>query len=143
MNEADNEASTKGVDALLNYETVKYFGNDEHEGRRYDAALRQYQGAAERSKVSLSLLNAGQALIVSLGVTALMVFAGFGVVGGTMSVGDFVMVNAYLIQVAMPLNLLGTVYREIKQSLIDLEALFGLLGQPPEVRDPPDGHMLP
>ncbi len=143
MNEADNEASTKGVDALLNYETVKYFGNDEHEGRRYDAALRQYQGAAERSKVSLSLLNAGQALIVSLGVTALMVFAGFGVVGGTMSVGDFVMVNAYLMQLAMPLNLLGTVYREIKQSLVDMEALFGLLGQPPEVRDPPDGHMLP
>jgi ATP-binding cassette subfamily B protein len=143
MNEADNEASTKGVDALLNYETVKYFGNDAHEGRRYDVALRQYQHAAERSKVSLSLLNAGQALIVSLGVTALMIFAGFGVVGGTMSVGDFVMVNAYLIQVAMPLNLLGTVYREIKQSLIDLEALFALLGQPPEVRDPPDGRLLP
>ena len=142
MNEADNEASTKGVDALLNYETVKYFGNDAHEGRRYDDALMQYQRAAERSKVSLSVLNAGQALIVSAGVTVLMVFAAYGVAGGTMTVGDFVMVNAYLIQVAMPLNLLGTVYREIKQSLIDLEALFALLGQPPEVRDPPDGRLL-
>jgi ATP-binding cassette subfamily B protein len=113
-----------------------------HEGQRYDDALMQYQRAAERSKVSLSVLNAGQALIVSAGVTALMIFAAFGVVGGTMTIGDFVMVNAYLIQVAMPLNLLGTVYREIKQSLIDLEALFALLGQPPEVRDPPEGRLL-
>ena len=143
MNDADNEASTKGVDALINYETVKYFGNDGHEADRYDRALHQYQGAAEKSKVSLSLLNSGQALIVSLGVTALMIFAAFGVVAGRMTVGDFVMVNAYLIQVAMPLNLLGTVYREIKQSLIDLEAIFALLGQPPEVRDPSDGRQLP
>lgn len=143
MNDADNEASARGVDALINYETVKYFGSDSHEADRYDGSLRQYQRAAERSKVSLSLLNSGQALIVSLGVTALMIFAAFGVVAGRMTVGDFVMVNAYLIQVAMPLNLLGTVYREIKQSLIDLEAIFALLERPSEVQDPADGRPLP
>ncbi len=143
MNDADNEASTKSLDALLNYETVKYFGNDGHEAARYDQALSAYQTSAERSRVSLSFLNAGQAVIVSIGLTIMMVMAAFDVVGGVMTVGDFVMVNAYLIQVAMPLNLLGTVYREIKQSLIDLEAVFTLMGKPPEVRDAPDAIALP
>jgi len=135
MNDADNDASTKAIDSLLNFETVKYFGNEEHEARRFDRALESYEGAAVRSRSSLSVLNTGQSLILAVGITLLMILAAQGVVAGTMTVGDFVMVNAYLLQLAMPLNFLGTVYREIKQSLIDLETMFRLLHSDAEVRD--------
>ncbi|WP_193368589.1 ABCB family ABC transporter ATP-binding protein/permease [Pelagibius marinus] len=135
MNDADNDASTKAIDSLLNFETVKYFGNEDHEARRFDGALASYESAAVRSRSSLSVLNTGQSLIIAVGITLLMVLAAQGVVAGTMTVGDFVMVNAYLLQLAMPLNFLGTVYREIKQSLIDLETMFKLLHSDAEVRD--------
>jgi ATP-binding cassette subfamily B protein len=137
MNEADNDANTKVVDSLLNYETVKYFGNEEHEAQRFDGAMRDYERAAVRSRTSLSLLNVSQAVAVALGITAIMILAAGGVVEGRMTLGDFVMVNAYLIQIAMPLNFLGTVYREIKQSLVDLEVMFDLLGSVAEVVDRP------
>jgi ATP-binding cassette subfamily B protein len=142
MNEADNDASTKAVDSLLNYETVKYFGNEEHEARRYGSALRDYQNAAVKSRMSLSLLNSGQAAVVALGITVIMVLAANGIAAGRMTVGDFVMVNAYLIQLAMPLNLLGTVYREIKQSLIDLETMFDLMHTEGEIVDRPGAAPL-
>ncbi len=142
MNLADNDANTKAIDSLLNYETVKYFGNEAHEAERYDAALRDYQKAAIRSRISLSALNSGQAVIIAVGITALMFLSALGVVAGRMTVGDFVMVNAYLIQIAMPLNLLGTVYREIKQSLTDLELMFHLLDSDPEIEDKPGAPAL-
>jgi len=142
MNEADNDASTKVIDSLINYETVKYFGNEEHEARRFDRALAKYEAAAVRSRTSLSVLNAGQAVVVASGITAIMVLAANGILAGGMTVGDFVMVNAYLIQIAMPLNLLGTVYREIKQSLIDLETMFDLLHSDLEVTDLPGAPAL-
>jgi ATP-binding cassette subfamily B protein len=142
MNEADSEANSKAIDSLLNFETVKYFGNEEHEARRYDVGLRRYEEAAVKSRTSLSLLNIGQNVIISAGVTGIMVMTAFGVVRGSMTVGDFVMVNAYLIQVAVPLNLLGTVYREIKQSLVDMEVLFELIDVTPEVTSPPDAPPL-
>ncbi len=142
MNERDTEANTKAIDSLLNYETVKYFGNEMHEARRYDVALRQYERAAIRSKVSLAMLNMGQAGIIAAGLVAIMTMAGHGVVNGTMTVGDFVMVNAYLIQLYMPLNFLGFVYRQIRQSLTDMHAMFGLLQVDREVADDPDAKPL-
>jgi len=142
MNQADTEANTKAVDSLLNFETVKYFGNEGHEARRFDLALADYQQAAVRTRISLSLLNSGQVVIVTLGMTAMMALAAIGVAQGTMTVGDFVMVNAYLMQLSMPLGLLGTVYREIKQSLVDMEVMFTLLHQDAEVTDPPDAPAL-
>ena len=135
MNAADNDAGTKVVDSLINYETVKYFGNEEHEAQRFDGAMRDYERAAVKSRTSLSLLNTSQAAVVAFGITALMVMAAQGIAAGTMTLGDFVMVNAYLIQIAMPLNFLGTVYREIKQSLIDLEIMFDLLHSEADVVD--------
>ncbi|HMA15683.1 MAG TPA: ABC transporter ATP-binding protein/permease, partial [Kiloniellaceae bacterium] len=135
MNAADTEANTKAVDSLLNFETVKYFGNEEHEARRLDSALQLYERASVKSQTSLSVLNTGQSLIIAVGITLLMVLAAQGVVAGTMTVGDFVLVNAYLLQLAMPLNFLGTVYREIKQSMIDLETMFRLLHSDAEVKD--------
>ncbi|MEJ2015707.1 MAG: ABC transporter ATP-binding protein/permease [Limibacillus sp.] len=137
MNEADNTANTRAVDSLLNYETVKYFGNEEHEARRLDKGLRSYEEAAVKSRYSLSMLNAGQSVIIAFGITLMMILAAQGVAAGTMTVGDFVMVNAYLLQLAMPLNFLGTVYREIKQSLVDLELLFKLTHEDAEIRDKP------
>ncbi len=142
MNEADNDANTKAIDSLLNYETVKYFGNEAHEARRFDQALAHYEGAAVKSRTSLSMLNSGQTVIVTLGITVMMILAAQGVVAGTMTVGDFVMVNTYLLQLAMPLGFLGTVYREIKQSLVDLEVMFGLLRSAPEVEDRPNAKPL-
>src|SRR5690606_29192121 len=124
-----SEAGSKAVDSLLNFETVKYFGNEAHEARRYDESLRAYESAAVKSSVTLSLLNVGQAAIISVGLTAVMAMAGYGVVGGSMTIGDFVLVNAYLLQLYMPLNFLGYVYREIKQSLIDMEQMFVLLDE--------------
>jgi ATP-binding cassette subfamily B protein len=142
MNRADTDANTKSIDSLLNYETVKYFGNEAHEARRYDEAMADYETAAIRSRTSLSALNTGQAVIVSLGIMVIMVLAALGVAQGTMTVGDFVMVNAYMIQLSMPLGFLGTVYREIKQSLVDLEVMFDLLHADPEVEDRPDAETL-
>jgi ATP-binding cassette subfamily B protein len=142
MNAADNDANTKVVDSLLNYETVKYFGNEEHEARRFDGAMGDYERAAVRSRTSLSLLNAGQAVVVALGITTIMILAARGIAQGRMTLGDFVMVNAYLIQIAMPLNFLGTVYREIKQSLVDLDVMFDLLHSESEVVDRPGARPL-
>ena len=142
MNETDSEASTKAIDSLLNYETVKYFGNEEHEARRFDHALQRYERAAVKSEGSLSLLNIGQGMVISLGLVAIMIMAGNGVAAGTMTVGDFVLCNAYLIQLYTPLNFLGFVYREIKQSLIDMAQMFTLLTVEAEVKDKPGAPPL-
>jgi ABC-type transport system involved in Fe-S cluster assembly fused permease/ATPase subunit len=142
MNESDSEASTKAIDSLLNFETVKYFGNEEHEARRFDSALRIYEKAAVKSETSLALLNVGQTAIISVGVSVMMLMAAVEVRAGGMTVGDFVLVNSYLIQLYMPLNWLGTVYREIKQSLIDMEQMFRLLGVPQEVADRPGAQPM-
>ncbi|MEE8246618.1 MAG: ABC transporter ATP-binding protein/permease, partial [Alphaproteobacteria bacterium] len=137
MNRTDSEANTRAIDSLLNYETVKYFGNEEHEASRYDSALAGYERAAVKSEQSLSLLNIGQGAVVAVGLCAVMLLAAHGVAGGTLTVGDFVLVNTFLIQLYMPLNFLGTVYREIKQSLVDMEIMFGLLEVKAEVADRP------
>jgi len=142
MNRTDSEANTKAIDSLLNYETVKYFGNEDYEARRYDESLRLYESASVRSKTSLSLLNIGQALIIGIGLIVVMTMAGYGVRDGTMTVGDFVLVNSYLIQLHQPLNFLGFVYREIKQSLIDMESMFVLLDEKKEVEDRPGADDL-
>ncbi len=142
MNDTDNEANTKAIDSLLNFETVKYFGNEDHESRRFDKALARYEDAAVKSNTSLALLNIGQGAIIAVGLTIIMWMAAEGVVAGTMTIGDFAMVNAYLIQLYMPLNFLGFVYREIKQSLIDMEQMFRLLDENPEVADTPGAAPL-
>jgi ATP-binding cassette subfamily B protein len=142
MNESDQEASTRAIDSLLNFETVKYFGNEAHEADRFDRALRRYEKAAVTSKVSLSLLNIGQGAIISVGLTLIMLMAAREVVQGRMKVGDFVLVNTYLIQLYLPLNFLGFVYREIKQSLIDMESMFLLLTEHREIADRPGAKDL-
>ena len=142
MNETDSEANTKAIDSLLNFETVKYFGNEEHEANRFDASLRGYERAAVKSKTTLSYLNIGQGAIIAIGVTLSMLMAGAGVVGGTMTIGDFVLVNAYLIQLFLPLNFLGFVYREIKRSLTDMETMFELMEENAEVKDSPGAKPL-
>jgi ATP-binding cassette subfamily B protein len=142
MNATDAEAHSKAIDSLLNFETVKYFGNEEHEARRFDRALQAYEAAAIKSKVTLSLLNIGQGAIIAAGLVALMVMAAEAVAAGTMTLGDFVMVNTYLIQLYLPLNFLGFVYREIRQSLADLEQMFSLLDAPVEVTDRPGARPL-
>ena len=142
MNQTDEEANTKAVDSLLNYETVKYFGNEAHEARRYDESLTRYEGAYVRSETTLNMLNAGQATIMAVGLTITMLLAGRGIADGSMSIGDLVMVNTYLIQLYQPLNILGFAYREIKQGLTDMEQMFALLDVPAEVRDAPDAAPL-
>ncbi|KAA0570771.1 ABC transporter ATP-binding protein/permease [Azospirillum sp. Sh1] len=142
MNDTDSKANTKAIDSLLNYETVKYFGNEEHEARRYDGALQSYEKAAVRSQQSLSLLNVGQSAIISLGLAVVMGMAASGIVNGSMSLGDFVLVNTYLLQLYQPLNFFGVVYREIKQSLIDIESMVTLLAVDREVADGPDAKPL-
>lgn len=142
MNDADSEANTKAIDSLLNYETVKYFNNEQHEAIRYDKSLARYETAAVTSQGSLSLLNIGQGLIIAIGLVWVMALAGADVAAGTMTIGGFVAVNTYLIQLFMPLNFLGFVYRQIKQSLIDMEQMFSLLDQPQEVVDKPDAQDL-
>ena len=137
MNETDSEANTKAIESLLNYETVKYFGNEEHEARRYDASLTRYERAAVRSQVSLSILNVGQAAIISVGLTLVMWMAANGIAEGRYTLGDFVLVNTYLLQLYTPLSFFGFIYREIKQALIDMERMFELLGQDREVADRP------
>jgi ABC-type transport system involved in Fe-S cluster assembly fused permease/ATPase subunit len=142
MLEAESEANAKAVDSLLNYETVKYFGNEAHEARRFDVSLAAYEKAAVWSANTLSLLNIGQAAIIAVGVTLVMLLAGQGVAAGEMTVGDFVMVNAYLIQLYLPLNFLGMMYRELRQALTDLGQMFRLLEIDIEVRDAPRAQAL-
>ena len=142
MNETDSEANTKAIESLLNYETVKYFGNEEHEARRYDASLTRYERAAVRSQVSLSILNIGQAAIISVGLTLVMWMAATGIAEGRYTLGDFVLVNTYLLQLYQPLSFFGFVYREIKQAIIDMERMFELLGQDREVADSPAAQPL-
>ena len=142
MNERNTESSTKAVDSLLNYETVKYFANEEHEARRYDSALQAYERAAVKSETTLTLLNLGQGTVIASGLVAVMILAGEGVAAAEMTVGDFVLVNAYLIQLYTPLNFLGMVYRNIKQSLTDLEQMTALLAVEPEIVDRPEAMEL-
>ena len=137
MNDKDNEANTKAIDSLLNFETVKYFGNEDHEARRFDQAMRGYESAAITSTLSLSAVNVGQGGIIAAGLVVLMLMSGHGVVSGTMTLGDFVMVNTYLIQLYLPLNFLGFVYRQIRQSLTDMEDMFELLQVSQDVSDKP------
>ena len=142
MNELDSKASTKAIDSLLNYETVKYFGNEEYEAHRYDEDLQRFETAAVRSQTSLTLLNTGQSVIIALAVTLILWCATLGVIGGTMTLGDLVLVNAFMIQLYIPLNFLGVIYREIKQSLADMEKMFVLLDQHREVADDPSAPPL-
>ena len=135
MNARDSEANTKAIDSLLNFETVKYFANEEHEARRFDSALQGYERAAVKSQTTLSMLNIGQGIIISIGLVGVMWLAAQGVAQGRMSVGSFVLVNSYLVQLYTPLNVLGMVYRNIKQSLTDLESMIRLLGVRAEVTD--------
>ena len=142
MNDTDNDASTKALDSLLNYETVKYFGNEAHEATRYDAALAHYERAAVRVQVSLNMLNIGQACIIALGLTLIMVLAAREVRAGTMTVGQFVLVNTYLMQLYQPLGFLGVVYMTIKQGLVDMEQMFRLLEMDREITDQPGAANL-
>lgn len=137
MNDQDTDANQKAIDSLLNFETVKYFGAESREAQRYDAAMQRYESAAVKTGLSLSFLNGGQALIITTGLVLVMVMAALGVQKGVLTVGDFVMVNAYMIQITLPLGFLGTVYREIRQALVDMGDMFGLLSQPAEVTDKP------
>ncbi|WP_313032851.1 ABCB family ABC transporter ATP-binding protein/permease [Massilia alkalitolerans] len=142
MNELDSKANTKAIDSLLNYETVKYFGNEEYEAKRYDQGLQSFENAAVRSQTSLSFLNTGQSLIIATAVTLILWRATEGVIAGTMTLGDLVLVNSFMIQLYIPLNFLGVIYREIKQSLADMERLFSLLDQNREVADSPGAQPL-
>jgi ATP-binding cassette subfamily B protein len=142
MNEQDSKANTKAVDALLNYETVKYFGNEGFEHGRYDENLQRLERASIKSQTSLSLLNLGQSTIIAIAVTLLVWRATVGVVDGSMTLGDLVLVNALMIQLYIPLNFLGVIYREIKQSMIDMEKMFALLSQHKEIADAPDAQPL-
>ncbi len=142
MNDSDTEANTKAIDSLLNYETVKYFGNEGWEAGRFNLSMLRYERAAVRTYTSLAVLNTGQTLIYTIGLTICMLLAARGVVNGTHTVGDFVMINAMLIQLYLPLNFLGMIYRELRQGLVDIEAMFELLGQQPEVEDIPGARPL-
>src|SRR5204862_3691720 len=142
-NELDSRANTRAIDSLLNYETVKYFGNEEFEARRYDENLRKYEAAAVKNEASLGVLNIGQSLIIAAAVTALMVLAAQGVASRAFTLGDLVLVNGLLIQLYIPLNSLGMVYREIKQSLLDMDRMFRLLSEHREVDDQPGAIELP
>ncbi|RMF35719.1 MAG: ABC transporter ATP-binding protein/permease [Alphaproteobacteria bacterium] len=142
MNEQDQEANQKAVDSLLNFETVKYFGAERREAERYDASMAGYEQAALQTSWSLAYLNFGQAFLITTGLVIVMTMAALGVQEGRLTVGDFVMVNAYMIQITLPLNFLGTVYREIRQALIDMRDMFTLLDEPPEVTDRPGAPAL-
>jgi len=142
MNDADTDANAKAIDSLLNFETVKYFGNEPHEARRYDVGRRRYENAAIRSSRTLALLNIGQGTIIAVGLITVMAMAGQGVIAGTMTIGDFVAVNAFLIQLYMPLNMLGFAYREIRSALVNMEKMFGLLEVQAEIGDKPGAPPL-
>ena len=142
MNDQDTDANQKAIDSLLNFETVKYFSAETREAMRYDAAMAGYERAALKTSYSLAFLNFGQAFLITSGLVIVMVMAAVGVQNGQLTVGDFVMVNAYMVQISMPLNFLGSVYREIRQALVDMGEMFGLLEQPPEVTDKPGARPL-
>ncbi|HAD29381.1 MAG TPA: metal ABC transporter permease [Rhodobacteraceae bacterium] len=142
MNDQDTEANQKAVDSLLNFETVKYFGAEHREAMRYDESMKGYEAAALKTSYSLAFLNFGQSVLITSGLVIVMVLAAVGVQNGDLTVGDFVMVNAYMIQITMPLNFLGTVYREIRQALVDMGEMFDLLEQPAEVTDKPNAKVL-
>jgi ATP-binding cassette, subfamily B, heavy metal transporter len=142
MNDSDTDANQKAIDSLLNYETVKYFSAEEREAQRYDVSMRAYASAALKTSYSLAFLNFGQSVLITAGLIGVMVLAALGVQDGTLTVGDFVMVNAYMVQITIPLNFLGSVYREIRQSLVDMGQMFDLLEQPTEVTDKPDAPDL-
>jgi ATP-binding cassette subfamily B protein len=142
MNDSDSDANTKAIDSLLNYETVKYFGAEPHETRRYDRAMARYEDASVNSYVSLAVLNAGQAAVFTVGLAVVMVMCAWGIQSGSKTIGDFVMINAMMIQLYQPLNFMGMVYREIKQALIDIETMFGILAREPEIKDRPGAPPL-
>src|ERR1700678_2305978 len=142
MNDSDTEANTKAIDSLLNYETVKYFNAEEREASRYDRSMERYEEASVKAYTSLAVLNTGQAIIFTAGLTATMVMCAFGVRGGRNTVGDFVMINAMMIQLYQPLNFMGMVYREIKQAIIDIEKMFSVLSRNPEIEDIPGAQPL-
>ncbi len=142
MNDQDTDANQKAIDSLLNFETVKYFGAERREAQRYDMAMERYEAAALKTSYSLAFLNFGQSFLITGGLVGVMVLAAVGVQRGDLTVGDFVMVNAYMIQITLPLNFLGTVYREIRQALVDMGEMFDLLEQPAEVVDAPDAKPL-
>ena len=142
MNNSDTEAHAKAVDSLLNYETVKYFGNEDHEARRFDSSMARYERAAIRTYTSLGVLNTGQAVIFTIGTVICMLLAARDVASGALTIGGFVMINAILMQLYLPLNFMGMVYREIKQGLIDIETMFALLHEPPEIIDRPGAKKL-
>jgi ABC-type transport system involved in Fe-S cluster assembly fused permease/ATPase subunit len=142
MNESDTEANTKAIDSLLNYETVKYFGAEAREAQRYDRSMERYERASVHTYTSLAVLNAGQAVIFTIGLGTVMVLCAIGVRNGTHTVGDFVMINAMMIQLYQPLNFMGMVYREIKQAIVDIEKMFGVLARDAEVKDVPGAKPL-
>jgi ABC-type transport system involved in Fe-S cluster assembly fused permease/ATPase subunit len=142
MNDMDSRANTRAIDSLLNYETVKYFGNENYEAQRYDEQMSKWEVAAVRNQTSLSALNAGQSAIIAVGITALMLLAAEGVANGSMTLGDLVLVNVFMLQLSMPLNFLGFVYREIRHALADMEKMFGLLDEQREIEDAPDAVAL-
>ena len=142
MNDLDSKANTRAIDSLLNYETVKYFGNEQYEARRYDHNMEHWETAAVRNQTSLALLNAGQSIIIAIGITALMLLAAEEVVRGKMTIGDLVLVNVFMLQLYMPLHFLGFVYREIRHSLADMEKMFRLLHEHKEIADAPDAGVL-
>src|ERR1700736_1465244 len=142
MNDSDTDANVKAIDSLLNYETVKYFVAEEREARRYDRSMARYEEASVKAYVSLAALNAGQAIIFTIGLAAVMVMCAYGIKEGTHTVGDFVMINAMMIQLYQPLNFMGMLYREIKQAVIDIEAMFAILAREPEIKDKPGARPL-
>jgi len=142
MNDMDSKANTQAIDSLLNYETVKYFGNESWEARRYDEHMRKWETAAVRNQTSLAFLNSGQSAIIAIGVTLLLTLAAEGVIDGSLSLGDLVLINAFMLQLYMPLHFLGFVYREIKHSLADMEKMFSLLAEHEEIKDKPDAADL-
>ena len=141
-NRLDSTAHSQAVDSLLNYETVKYFNNERYEVERYTNTLKEWEEASEKSILTMSVLNFGQAVIIALGVTAIMIFAGQGVVAGGLSLGDFVLINALMLQLFVPMNMLGIVYRQITYALADMDLLAKLLKEKPEVRDKPNAHAI-
>jgi ATP-binding cassette subfamily B protein len=142
MNDSDNDANAKAIDSLLNYETVKYFSAEEREAKRYDRSMERYEVASVKAYTSLAVLNAGQAIVFTIGLSAAMVLCAYGIAAGTNTVGDFVMINAMMIQLYQPLNFMGLVYREIKQAIIDIEVMFSMLQRKPEIEDRPGAWPL-
>ena len=142
MNDSDTDANTKAIDSLLNYETVKYFAAEEREAQRYDRSMARYEGASVKAYTSLAVLNSGQAAIFTAGLTAVMVMCAYGVRSGVNTIGDFVMINAMMIQLYVPLNFMGMVYREIKQAIIDIESMFTILSREAEIKDRPDAKPI-